>query len=258
MKRKSKIVLTCFTLLCVCTGLTSCGKETVDVPADADTSISKEVTTAVLTDSQSSDDNSDSINSISRPLDKISKKDYIMDYSDSEVNLETGYLYEASFERVTDDNIYIINIEGADFGGQIRAKLIGVDMPEDAKPSTYGTNNTEAGKKVCEITKEKFHKGDKMFVEFDKIMTDTQNRHLCYVYYYETPEDEANEEMTFVQDWLLVNGYAKTLNKKPNEKYKEHFQEISDWASENHIGLWNGYYGDKVYDDMNETTTISE
>lgn len=36
MKRKSKAILTCFTLLCVCAGLTGCGKETVDVSADAD------------------------------------------------------------------------------------------------------------------------------------------------------------------------------------------------------------------------------
>lgn len=36
MKRKSKAILACCTLLCVCAGLTGCGKETVDVSADAD------------------------------------------------------------------------------------------------------------------------------------------------------------------------------------------------------------------------------
>lgn len=36
MKRKSKAILACCTLLCICAGLTGCGKETVDVSADAD------------------------------------------------------------------------------------------------------------------------------------------------------------------------------------------------------------------------------
>lgn len=40
MKRKSKAILACFTLLCVCAGLTGCGKETVDVSADADILVS--------------------------------------------------------------------------------------------------------------------------------------------------------------------------------------------------------------------------
>ena len=40
MKRKSKANLACFTLLCVCAGLTGCGKETVDVSADADILVS--------------------------------------------------------------------------------------------------------------------------------------------------------------------------------------------------------------------------
>lgn len=39
MKRKSKTIL-CFTLICVCAGLTGCGKETVDISADADIVVS--------------------------------------------------------------------------------------------------------------------------------------------------------------------------------------------------------------------------
>ncbi|MBD5159847.1 MAG: hypothetical protein HDT23_06370 [Ruminococcus sp.] len=40
MKRKSTIILTCFAMLCVCAGLTGCGKETVDVTAGADIKVS--------------------------------------------------------------------------------------------------------------------------------------------------------------------------------------------------------------------------
>lgn len=40
MKRKSKVILACFSLLCICAGLTGCGKETVDVSADADILVS--------------------------------------------------------------------------------------------------------------------------------------------------------------------------------------------------------------------------
>lgn len=93
--------------------------------------------------------------------------------------------------------------------------------------------NTEEGKEVSQIVKEKFQDIDTVYVEYDVSPTDKYGRTLAYVYF---------EDGTMVQDWLLENGYANTATYPPNVKHADHFAELAHTAAEQKVGLWNGFF----------------
>ena len=134
--------------------------------------------------------------------------------------------------RVVDGDTYILDIDGV----ETRVRLIGVDTPESVAPSTYRKDNTEEGKTVSEIVKDKIKAGDTLYIEYDVGKTDKYDRTLAYVYF---------EDGTMVQDWLLKNGYANVATYPPNVKYADHFVELAHTAAENKVGLWNGFFEEK-------------
>lgn len=137
--------------------------------------------------------------------------------------------YEATFVRAKDGDTYVVNYNNED----ITVRLIGVDTPESVAPSTYSKENTEEGKEVSDIVKDTLTAGDKLYLEFDVSPTDKYGRTLAYVYF---------EDGTMIQDWLLSNGYARTMTVPPNVKYADHFTEVQSIAAENKVGLWNGFF----------------
>ena len=137
--------------------------------------------------------------------------------------------HEATFVRAKDGDTYVLSVGGV----ENTVRLIGVDTPESVAPESYGKENTEEGKEVSDIVKEKLHKGDTVYLEFDTSETDRYGRFLCYVYF---------EDGTMIQDWLLENGYARTMTVAPNVKYAEHFKEIQAKAAENKVGYWDGFF----------------
>lgn len=96
---------------------------------------------------------------------------------------------------------------------------------------------TEGGKEASEAIKNKLHEGDTVLIEFDTSETDRYGRFLCYVYF---------EDGTMVQDWLLENGYARTMTIAPNVKYADHFKEIQKKAAEDKVGFWNGFFEEET------------
>lgn len=137
--------------------------------------------------------------------------------------------YEATFIRAKDGDTYVVTLNGEDK----TVRLIGVDTPESVAPATYSKENTEEGKEVSDIVKEKFTKGETVYLEFDVSETDKYGRLLAYVYF---------KDGTMVQDWLLSNGYARMMTVPPNVKYADHFHEIENEAARNKVGLWNGFF----------------
>lgn len=131
--------------------------------------------------------------------------------------------------RVVDGDTYVLNIDGT----EKKVRLIGVDTPESVAPADYSKENTEEGKEVSDIVKEKIQVGDILSVEYDVSQTDNYGRTLAYLYF---------EDGTMVQEWLLKNGYAQCMTVQPNSKYAEHFAEIQHEAAENKVGLWNGFF----------------
>lgn len=115
--------------------------------------------------------------------------------------------------RVVDGDTYILNINGED----TRVRLIGVDTPESVAPDNYHKENTDEGRLVSEIVKEKMAAIEFLYIEYDVGRTDKYGRTLAYLYF---------PDGTMVQDWLLENGYADAAAYAPNTKYAEHFGSI--------------------------------
>lgn len=137
--------------------------------------------------------------------------------------------YPMTFVRAKDGDTYVVK------SGlyEITIRLIGVDTPESVAPSTYSKENTEEGKTVSDIIKDKIATGETLYAEFDTETEDKYGRTLVYLYF---------ENGTMIQDWLLENGYAKTMTVEPNIKYKEYFANIEQRAKDEKKGLWNGFF----------------
>lgn len=131
--------------------------------------------------------------------------------------------------RVKDGDTYVLIIDGE----ETTVRIIGVDTPESVAPLEYSKENTDEGRTVSEIVKQKIKPGDTLYIEYDISRTDKYGRTLAYLYF-------ENGEM--VQEWLLKNGYAHMMTVQPNSKYAEKFAEIQHIAAENKVGLWNGYF----------------
>lgn len=148
--------------------------------------------------------------------------------------LEEAYNNEQKRQAVTvvsviDGDTYMLDADGE----EIKARLIGVDTPESVAPDEYHKDNTQEGKDVSTIVKEKIPVGSTLYMEYDVSETDKYGRHLVYLYF---------ENGTMVQDWLLSNGYANVATYPPNVKYSERFKELAHKAAENEVGLWDGFF----------------
>jgi len=104
----------------------------------------------------------------------------------------------------------------------IRVRYIGIDTPERGKPGYKEA--TEANRKLVE--------GKKVRLKYDveKIQTrgKGRGRTLAYVYV----------DGTFVNTWLVENGYARVSTYPPNVKYQDKFIELERKAREGKKGLW--------------------
>lgn len=148
-----------------------------------------------------------------------------------------GELYPVEFVRAKDGDTFVLKFL-TENGSEATFRLIGVDTPESVAPESYYKENTEEGMMVSDIVKEKFYKGEQMFVEFDVSQFDRYQRFLAYVWYYDSEQDREEGRLTMVQDWLLTNGLANTATFPPNVAYVEHFTELAATARENGVGLW--------------------
>ena len=104
-------------------------------------------------------------------------------------------------------------------------RYIGIDTPETKHPrkpvQLFGKEASEANRKLVE--------GKKVRLEYDVQKTDKYGRTLAYVYL---------EDGTFVNAWLVENGYARVSTYPPNVKYQDKFIELERKAMEEKRGLW--------------------
>ena len=111
------------------------------------------------------------------------------------------------------------------FGDRVKVRYIGVDTPETHHPmrgvEPYGKEAAEANRKLVD--------GKTVRLEFDVQEQDRYGRLLAYVYL---------EEGTFVNAWLVENGYAVVMTIPPNVKYQELFLKLQREAREARRGLW--------------------
>ncbi len=111
------------------------------------------------------------------------------------------------------------------FGDRVKVRYIGVDTPETHHPmrgvEPYGMEAAEANRKLVD--------GKTVRLEFDVQQLDKYGRTLAFVYL---------EDGTFVNAWLVENGYAMVMTVPPNVKYQELFLKLQQEAREAGRGLW--------------------
>ena len=113
--------------------------------------------------------------------------------------------------------------------GLIKVRLIGIDTPETVDPrrevGCFGKKASAETKRLIE--------GKKVILSKDISETDKYNRLLRYVY---LPIGEGNN--LFVNDYLVRQGFAKSLTYPPDVKFNQRFKEAEKEARDNLRGLW--------------------
>jgi len=110
-------------------------------------------------------------------------------------------------------------------GKREKVRYIGVDTPETKHPrkgvEPLGKEAAEANRRLVG--------GHHIRLEFDVGQRDRYGRLLAYVYL---------EDGTFVNAWLVRNGYAQVMTVPPNVRYQELFLRLQREAREAGRGLW--------------------
>jgi micrococcal nuclease len=129
-------------------------------------------------------------------------------------------LTEALVTRVVDGDTIEVEIGGESY----KVRYIGIDTPElhhPTKPVEYYAQ--EAYEKNRELVE-----GKTVFLEKDVSETDMYGRLLRYVYVGDT----------FVNAYLVQQGYAQVSTYPPDVKYQQRFLELQREAREAGRGLW--------------------
>ena len=159
--------------------------------------------------------------------------------SESEIVIGKDISDTATFIRAKDGDTYVIRLDSN--GKEITVRLIGVDTPESVAPDEYYKDNTNEGREVSAIVKDKLKEGDKLSVEYDVQTEDKYGRTLAYLYL---------SDGQMIQEWLLTNGLAQVMTIQPNCKYAEYFITLQQEAIDNNIGLWKDLtFGNYIMDD---------
>jgi len=108
-----------------------------------------------------------------------------------------------------------------------RVRLIGVDTPETKKPNTpIQCFGPEASKHISEL----LPVGTPVLVQRDVEARDPYGRLLGYVY--------RTSDNLFVNQDLIVNGFARPLSIAPNTAFAGEFATLAQTAQNSKIGLW--------------------
>jgi micrococcal nuclease len=110
-------------------------------------------------------------------------------------------------------------------GKHEKVRYIGVNTPETKHP---GKGVEPLGKEAAEVNR-RLVGGHDIRLEFDVEQRDRYGRLLAYVYL---------EDGTFVNAWLVQNGYAQVMTIPPNVRYQELFLSLQREAREARRGLW--------------------
>ena len=111
------------------------------------------------------------------------------------------------------------------FGKREKVRYIGVDTPETKHPRK---GVEPLGKEAAEANRGLVG-GHHIRLEFDVDQRDRNGRLLAYVYL---------EDGTFVNAWLVQNGYAQVMTIPPNVRYQELFLRLQREAHQAQRGLW--------------------
>lgn len=124
--------------------------------------------------------------------------------------------------KVVDGDTIVVN-------GEFTVRLVGIDTPETVDPRRpVGCFGKEASNKTKELLS-----GQEVIMQKDVSDVDKYKRLLRYIF---LPLPDGNT--LFVNDYLVREGYAKSLTYPPDVKYSEQFRQAEREARENNRGLW--------------------
>lgn len=127
--------------------------------------------------------------------------------------------------KVIDGDTIHVNIDGK----TATIRLIGIDTPETVDPrrgvGCFGKKASDETKRLLE--------GKSVVLNRDVSETDKYNRLLRYVFL-----PLGSGENLFVNDYLIRQGFAKTLTYPPDVKYDARFLQAEKEARDNLRGLW--------------------
>ena len=125
--------------------------------------------------------------------------------------------------RVVDgDTFWLINAKGQ----KEKIRFIGIDAPE---AKNYGKKVKQYYGKESTNFLTNYLKGKKVRLEYDVQRYDQYGRTLAYVYL---------EDGTFLNEYLIKNGYAKVVTFPPNVKYHRQFVIAERYARQHQLGMW--------------------
>ncbi|KKS14312.1 hypothetical protein A2617_03910 [Candidatus Daviesbacteria bacterium RIFOXYD1_FULL_41_10] len=129
-----------------------------------------------------------------------------------------------SFEEA--EVVRVVDGDTIEIAGGKTVRYIGIDTPETVDPRRpVGCFGKEASDKNKELVE-----GRQVKLVKDVSETDKYGRLLRYVYVGDT----------FVNDFLVRNGFAKSSSYPPDIKFQEQFREAENEAREGNKGLWAG------------------
>jgi micrococcal nuclease len=123
----------------------------------------------------------------------------------------------ATVQRVVDGDTILLT-DGR------RVRYIGIDTPESVKPNT----KVECFAKEASNKNKELVEGKKVKLIKDITDKDKYGRLLRYVYI----------EDNFINEYMVKNGYAKTLTIPPNITHSLKFKIAEKHAREGKLGLW--------------------
>lgn len=146
-------------------------------------------------------------------------KDFISEGLEVTGRTELSEAYRVLY--VIDGDTIAIDYEGQ----ETRVRLIGIDTPESVNPDE--SKNIPEGKIASDYTKSIIT--DYVHLEFDQQKYDNYGRLLAYVYL---------SDGTMLNEKIVADGYAYTMNIAPNIKHQNLFLKAFDYARTNNLGLW--------------------
>lgn len=128
--------------------------------------------------------------------------------------------------KVVDGDTFQIKVNNQ----TLSVRLIGIDTPETVDPrrpvGCFGKKASEETKRLIE--------GKEVILTKDISDTDKYHRLLRYVFL-----PISGGENLLVNDYLVRQGFAKSLTYPPDIKYNDRFIQAEKEARENLRGLWN-------------------
>ncbi len=140
-------------------------------------------------------------------------------------NVPSPTITIAPYEKQKVKVIRVIDGDTIEIEGKKKIRYIGVNTPELHDPrkpiECYGQTAVDENKKLVE--------GKEIFIQKDVSEIDKYKRLLRYVWVGDT----------FVNDYLVRQGFAQVSTFPPDVKYQQQFLEAQMEAKKNNRGLWS-------------------